>query len=92
MIFSKTGDLKFVSHLDLVRLFQRASRRADLPVSFTQGFSPRMKISINRALKLGVESQSEEATFYLERVIQGDHFVKAINEKLPDGVRILRAD
>ena len=55
-VFSKTGDMRFISHLDLVRLFQRACRRAGLPVAVTKGFSPRLKISILKALKLGVES------------------------------------
>ena len=91
-VFSKTGDMKFISHLDLVRLFQRASRRAALSVEITKGYSPRLKISITRALKLGMESQAEEAVFYMDRILDGDSFLRSINEKLPDGVRVLKAE
>jgi radical SAM-linked protein len=87
-IFSKKGDLRLISHLDLMRLFQRASRRADLPVTVTKGFSPRLKISIMRALKLGVESSGEEAIFYMDQKVEPDRFARSINEKLPEGVKI----
>lgn len=92
VVFSKTGDMRFISHLDLTRLFQRASRRAGLPVVLTKGFSPRLKISILKALKLGVESQKEEAIFYMETHMPPGDFLKAINDKLPDGVTILKAE
>ena len=92
VIFSKTGDMRFISHLDLVRMFQRASRRAGLPVTVTQGFSPHLKISIQKALKLGVESSSEEATFYLDRQVAPEDFACSMNAQLPDGVRIVSAE
>ncbi len=90
--FSKTGDMRFISHLDLIRLFQRASRRADLPVTITKGYSPHLKISITKALKLGVESSAEEAVFYMDENIEGPEFMKKINEKLPQGVNVLKAE
>jgi len=90
--FSKTGDMRFISHLDLVRMFQRASRRAGLPVTVTQGFSPHLKISIQKALKLGVESSSEEATFYLDRQVSPEDFARSMNAELPDGVKVLSAE
>jgi len=92
VIFSKTGDMRFISHLDLVRLFQRASRRAALPVTVTKGFSPHLKISITRALKLGVESRAEEAVFYLDKNLGPQDFTDSINAKLPDGVKIVKAE
>ena len=91
-IFSKRGDMRFISHLDLMRLFQRASRRAGLPVAVTKGFSPHLKISINRALKLGLESPSEEAVFYMDGKIDPVFFTKAINDKLPQGVEVNKAE
>ena len=90
-IFSKTGDMRFISHLDLMRLFQRVLRRADLPVAMTQGFSPHLKISILRALKLGVESDSEELTINMRESISPDMVIKLLNSSLPDGVRIIEA-
>ena len=92
IIFSKTGDMRFISHLDLVRLFQRASRRAALPVTVTKGFSPHLKISITKALKLGVESRCEEAVFYMDESMEPQGFADSINAKLPDGVKIIKAE
>ena len=90
-LFSKAGDIKFISHLDLMRLFQRALRRADLPIEMTQGFSPHLKMSITRALKLGVESASEGAVFCLAKEIDSSEFINRFNEELPACVRIISA-
>lgn len=84
--------MRFISHLDLVRLFQRASRRSGLPVTITKGFSPRLKISISRALKLGVESDHEEAVFNMDEPIEPHDFINAINKKLPAGVLVTGAE
>lgn len=58
----------------------------------THGFSPHLKISITRALKLGLESMNEEAVFYTDKDLEPDYFLRSMNEKLPDGVRILKAE
>ena len=84
--------MRFISHLDVVRLFQRASRRAKLPVTITKGFSPRLKISITKALKLGVESGAEEVVIGFDKDIVPEDFVLSINNKLPEGVKVLRAE
>ena len=80
--------MRFISHLDLVRLFQRALRRAALPVTITKGFSPRLKVSITRALKLGLESDREEAVICLEEPVEAGKFINRINEQLPEGLRV----
>ena len=87
-IFSKIGDMRFISHLDLMRLFQRALRRAGLPVTISQGFSPHLKISIARAMKLGVQSDSEELTISMSEVVAPGLIMQSLNDKLPQGVRI----
>ncbi len=92
IIFSKTGDLRFISHLDLMRLFQRAARRARLPVTVTKGFSPHLKISVTRALKLGLESSAEEAVFHMDAVVDPELFIKSMNAALPDGVKVEKAE
>lgn len=91
-VFNKTGDMKFISHLDLMRLFHRALRRAMLPSVITKGFNPRIKMSIKNALKLGVESKHEEAVFYMDEEIAPQKFMDAINAKLPDGVKVVSAE
>jgi radical SAM-linked protein len=87
-VFSKTGDMRFISHLDLMRLFQRALRRAALPVAISQGFSPHLKISIARAMKLGIESDSEELTINMSAPERPEAVMRLLNDKLPEGVRI----
>ena len=89
--FSKKGPMVFVSHLDLMRLFQRASRRAGLPVALTKGFNPHLKISIMNALKVGVESDALEAVICLERPVAPEEFMERLNAELPEGVTITHA-
>lgn len=92
LIFQKTGDARFMSHLDLLRVFQRASRRSGLPVTMTKGFSPHLKISITKALKLGIEGIDQEAVFGVDSDTPPDIFVDRLNRSLPDGVRATRAE
>ena len=89
--FSKMGQMRFISHLDLMRLFQRALRRANLPVAISQGFSPHLKISIKRALKLGVESMDEMLTVQMSGPIDDALFTESLNSNLPEGVKIINA-
>ena len=87
-VFTKTGLIKYISHLDLMRLFQRAMRRASLPMKMTEGFSPHPKFSIKRALKLGLESDNEEATVALKELINYEEFRKRLQAQLPEGIEI----
>ena len=84
--------MRFISHLDLVRLFQRALRRTGLPVTITKGFSPRLKISIIKALKLGVESGHEEALVYFDERVKAEKFMILFNIQLPEGIKVLEAE
>ncbi len=90
-VFSKKGDLKFISHLDLMRLFTRAMRRAGIPVKISEGFNPHPKFSITKALKLGVESENEEACIVIKELMEPEFFVKKLNCQLPDGVQVKSA-
>jgi len=63
-------------------------RRANLPLKLTQGFSPHPKFSIKRALKLGVESENEEATVILKEDIEPEEFKRRLQEQLPEGIEI----
>lgn len=87
--FSKKGILKNISHLDVVRLFQRAVRRAQLPVSLSQGYTPHYRIGFGEALKLGIESENEKAIFMLDSWMDSGEFKKRLNEKLPGGIKVL---
>lgn len=80
--------MRFISHLDLMRLLARAARRAELPLFISKGFNPHPKISIKRALKLGVESDREEAQIILTQNLPADDFCRRMNEQLPEGIQI----
>jgi len=87
-IFSKKGAIRFISHLDLMRLFMRALRRADLPLKITEGFNPHPKLSIKRALKLGLESENEEAVVVLKDSVKAEEFKERLQKQLPEGIEI----
>ena len=90
-VFAKKGLMKYVSHLDLMRLLVRAMRRAGLPLEFSCGFSPHPRLSLKRALKLGVESENEEGVIYLSKIISPEDFRERLQAKLPEGVYLKEA-
>lgn len=91
-LFTKKGEMKYISHLDLMRLFQRASRRAGLKLELTQGYNPHFKISIEKALKLGVESDAEKVRFSLSSDITPLSFTDKMNNELPEGIKLKNAE
>lgn len=90
--FTKKGIMRYISHLDLMRLFMRAFRRAELPIKITEGFSPHPKLSIKRALKLGLESDNEEATIALKEPQDAEEFKQKLQKQLPLGIEIKHAE
>lgn len=80
--------MRFISHLDLMRALLRALRRADLPLKITQGFNPHPKLSIKRALKLGLESENEEATVVLKAQVAPQEFKERLQKQLPEGIEL----
>lgn len=89
--FRKRGASRFLAHLDLVRIFEQAARRADLPVRFTEGFNPRVRLSFPRALPLGVESECEKAVLGLQAPVDPGQAVEALNTRLPEGLEVTAA-
>ena len=89
-LFQKTGNAVYISHLDLMRLFQRAFKRAGLPLTHTQGFNPRPSVSIALPLSLGVESQCELLDFELETdTFSNEDICTRLNQALVEGVHVL---
>ena len=80
--------MRYISHLDLMRLFTRAMRRAELPLKMSEGFSPHPKLSLKRALKLGVESEQEEAAIVLKYPVELEDFKNRLQKKLPEGISL----
>ena len=90
LLFEKTGNAIFISHLDLMRLFQRAFKRAGLPLTHTQGFNPRPSVSIALPLSLGMESTCELLDFDLYgEPIENTQVLNRLNAALVEGVRVL---
>ena len=90
-LFEKTGNAVWISHLDLMRLFQRAFKRASLPLTHTQGFNPRPSVSIALPLSVGVESKCELLDFELDgAAVPCDEIRARLNANLVEGVRVLK--
>ena len=90
LLFEKTGDAIWISHLDLMRLFQRAFKRAQLPLKHTQGFNPRPSVSIALPLSVGVESRCELLDFDLDgEPVDCNEILARLNDVLVAGVRVL---
>ncbi|MBO4848687.1 MAG: DUF2344 domain-containing protein [Clostridia bacterium] len=88
VVFTKEDPVRFVSHLDVQRLFQRAFRRAKLPLAYSQGFNPHPLVSFATALSVGMTSRGEYLDVMLTEPMTTDAFRSAVESVLPDGVRI----
>ena len=90
LLFEKTGNAIWISHLDLMRLFQRAFKRANLPLTHTQGFNPRPSVSIALPLSVGVESKCELLDFDLDGCsVSCAEIRDKLNAALVDGIRVM---
>jgi radical SAM-linked protein len=89
--YRKGEEIKFIGHRDLMRAFQRAIRRAGLPIAYSQGFNPHMKISWGNALKVGATSEGEKAILQIDGWIKPDEVKTRLNQTLPQGLAILDA-
>lgn len=89
LLFEKTGSAVWMSHLDLMRLFQRAFKRANLPLKHTQGYNPRPSVSIALPLSVGVDSVCELLDFDLDGVsVPCDEITERLNQALVSGVAV----
>ena len=90
LLFEKTGNAVWISHLDLMRLFQRAFKRAGLHLTHTQGFNPRPSVSIALPLSVGVESNCELLDFDLDGdLVSNEEIASRLNSALVEGVQVL---
>ena len=87
LLFEKTGSAVWISHLDLMRLFQRAFKRAGLPLKHTQGFNPRPSVSIALPLSVGVDSICELLDFELDGMsLPCDEITERLNQSMISGI------
>ncbi len=87
--FTKQGALRYTGHLDLHRLMERAARRAELPLSYSQGFHPQPKISLAAALPLGFSSRNEVMDIRLNEELDPEDISDRLKNSLPTGIQIL---
>lgn len=87
--FSKTGQAKYISHLDTNRVFSRALARAKINLWYTQGFNPRPYMSFSLPLSLGVESYCENVDLRILDDLTDEEIKERMNDALPLGIRIV---
>jgi len=86
--FTRGEEIKFISHLDLIRLWQRALNRAGMPLAYSEGFNPHPRMSLAAPLALGVTSDAELMDITLAKWVSPHSFNAAVNQQLPPGIEI----
>jgi len=89
--FTRGQEVKFISHLDLMKVFERALRRSHLPVAYSSGFNPHPGMVFGLPLSVGVTSSAEYADFELAQKLPPREFMERLNEQLPKGLEITAA-
>jgi radical SAM-linked protein len=87
--FKRGPELKFISHLDIMRLWIRALRRAQIPLTYSEGFNPRPRISIAAPLSVGVTGENEFMDILVDRPVSPHWLMNTVNRQLPPGIEIL---
>jgi radical SAM-linked protein len=90
--FSKADEVKYVGHLDTIELFDRAFRRARLPISFSEGFNPRPKLTFAHPLAVGISSNGEIGEVELTEKMDEQEFISKLNSALPSPIRIVKVE
>ena len=87
--FTKEKNLKYISHLDLLRLFQRAFKRGGISLSYSKGYNPHPKMGFAQPLSLGTESFGEYLEFETDEQRTGEYYRDIMSGCMPDGISIL---
>ena len=88
--FCRGQEVKFISHLDILRLWQRALHRAEIPLAYSEGFNPHPRISLAAPLPIGVTSQAELMGILCTKWVSPHFFTAAVSQQLPPGIEILQ--
>ena len=91
MKFSKGEEIKYISHLDLMRTFQRAIRRGQIPIKYSKGFNPHPEMSFAQALSLGISSKGEYLDINIKEILDVHELKDKLNRALPEGLVIKEA-
>ena len=91
MTFGRSDDMKYISHLDMMRFWERALRRAEIPVSYSEGFSPHAQISLAAPLAVGTTSEAELMDVFLDKPMAPKQLIQQVTQQLPAGITIAAA-
>ncbi len=86
--YTVEGPLRYISHLEQVRVWERAIRRAGLPLAYSGGFTPRPRLQVAAPLPLGFASEAEWLDLWLEQPVEPETIVRALTATLPEGLTI----
>lgn len=86
--YTKSGSMKFIGHLDVMRYFQKAVKRAGLDIAYSKGFSPHQLMSFAAPLALGVTSDGEYFEAEFNSLMSSEEFIKRLNEQMVEGMRV----
>ena len=89
MKFKKSGCMKFIGHLDIMRYFQKAIRRADIDIAYSEGFSPHMIMSFAAPLGVGLTSEGEYVDLQVHSCTSSKAAVDALNKVMVDGMEVV---
>lgn len=92
LLFSRGEEVKFLSHSDLMRLWERALRRAGMPLAYSQGFSPHPRLCLALPLPVGVTGEAEMAELWLQRPMDLLNLMSDLARQLPEGVEVRGAE
>lgn len=87
--FSRGEKIKYISHLDLMRCWERALRRAEIPLAYSEGFTPHPRISLAAPLPIGVTSEAELMDITLQKPVSPYFLIQTLRKQLPQGIDIL---
>jgi radical SAM-linked protein len=89
--FSRGEQVKFITHLDLMRVWERTLRRAKIDVAYSEGFTPHAQLSLAAPLAVGVTSSAELLDVFLGSRVTALHFTREVSGQLPSGIEVLEA-
>lgn len=89
--FAKTGLMKYIGHLDVMRYFQKVIRRADIDIAYSEGFSPHMLMSFAQPLGVGITSDGEYFDMDLKSSMSSARILASMNEQMSDEINVSKA-
>lgn len=87
--FSRGREVKYISHLDLMRLWERALRRARIPLAYSEGFTPHPRLSLAAPLPIGITSEAELMDITLQKPLSPYRLMQTVSQNLPCGIEII---